>query len=149
MRNETVIRNIRNIPLKVATPNNKLDPEGLASSLHYHDELEFLAVMDGKFECTVYGKKYLAEAGDIVFVNSGVPHSTYKLTPCNTGLVQFRESDWTDEDITKIIKYSMRFQSQLSYPIVIFRDKNLFSAFEELFSEVKNKGNSYEKKRWS
>ncbi len=143
MRNETVKNNIENIAVRVNVPDEISEP-GPASSVHYHDELEFITVCEGSFECVVNDKRYVAYAGDVIFINSGIPHSTNKLTPCKTGLVQFRENEWTDGNITKIIKYSMRFQSQLSYPVAVFNDKDLFMAMEELFSEVEEKRRSYE-----
>jgi hypothetical protein len=39
----------------------------------------------------------------VVFVGSGVPHSTRYVLPSRTGLVQFRENDFLSSSITKII----------------------------------------------
>ena len=145
MYNETVRGNVINTALRATLP-----PEGVADAagkncpIHYHDELEFLAVYEGEFGCTVYDKEYVARAGDVIFINSRVPHSTRNITPTRVGLVQFKESDFIDTEITKVIKYSMRFHSQVASPIKMFRLSELFEALNLILREVSEKKNSYE-----
>lgn len=144
MRNETVLNNIKGIPIRINVPRERFSTVGNVCSIHYHDELEFIVVLEGKFECTAYGKKYVAESGDVIFINSRVAHSTCALTPCRTGLIQLRESKWTETETDNIIRYSTRFRSQLSYPVVVFKEKEFFSVFTELFEEVSKMERSYE-----
>lgn len=145
MRNETVKSNIPNTTVRAWRPNLEIAvPAGDESTLHYHDELEFICVYEGRFSCTVYDKEYIAEAGDVIFINARVPHSTLRLTPCKKGLLQFRESEFNDNEIAKIIKYSMRFQSQVYYPIKIFSSPALFDAINDIFDETAEKQKSYE-----
>ena len=143
MRNETVESNIPNTAVR-ASCDRQLSPPGQASAIHYHDELEFLLVYEGRFICTVYDKEYIAEAGDVIFINSRVPHSTYRVTSCRTALLQFRESEFSDTEVTKIVKYSMRFQSQVYYPIMVFTDSSLFATIDEIHRENSAKDKSYE-----
>jgi len=143
MKNETVKSNIPNTSVR-ASGERRLLPEGQISALHYHDELEFITVYEGSLVCTVYDREYFAEAGDVIFVNARVPHSTRRASPSRTGLLQFRESEFNDTEITKIIKYSMRFQSQVSYPITVFRDPDLFRVINEILDESTEKRKSYE-----
>ena len=126
MRNETVRANVTNTTVRAAAAPTYTNEAGDASSIHYHDELEFLPIYEGTFSCTVYDKEYIAHAGDVIFINSRVPHHTKRLTPARNGLLQFRENDFNDNEVTKIIKYSMRFQSQVYYPIKIFSPRFLF-----------------------
>jgi AraC-like DNA-binding protein/mannose-6-phosphate isomerase-like protein (cupin superfamily) len=143
--NETVKGNVINTALKASLPpEGQKGRVGDVCRIHYHDELEFLAVYDGVFGCTVYDKEYIAKAGDVIFINSRVPHSTRNVEPARVGLVQFKESDFVDTEITKIIKYSMRFQSQVSSPIRIFHSEELFDALDLILKEVDEKKNSYE-----
>lgn len=145
MRNETVLSNIPNTNAKVQLRNPELVSKvGTISTLHYHNELEFISVYDGEFICEVYGKEYLAEAGDVIFINSRVPHATRTNTPKRTGLLQFSENNFYDDEITDLIKYSMRFQSQLSCPIAVFKGHELFAVLDEIFNEVEEKKRSYE-----
>ena len=144
MRNETVRANVTNTTVRAAAAPSYAEAVGHASSIHYHDELEFLPIYEGTFSCTVYDKEYIAHAGDVIFINSRVPHSTKRLTPVRNGLLQFRENDFNDNEVTKIIKYSMRFQSQVYYPIKIFSSKELFDVVDEILTESDEKNKSYE-----
>ena len=145
MRNETVLGNIPNISARVhMRHHSEYAPVGCASTIHYHTELEFISVYDGVFVCEVYGKEYVATSGDVIFVNSRVPHSTYVREPSRTGLLQFAEKDFYDDEITDIIKYSMRFQSQLACPVAVFKAHSLFPVLDEIFSEFDGKAHSYE-----
>lgn len=146
MYNETVRGNVINVALKASLQPSEagLSSVGSVCRMHYHDELELLVVYEGVFGCTVYDKEYTAERGDVIFFNSRVPHSTRTIEPARVGLVQFKESDFIDTEITKIIKYSMRFQSQVSSPVRIFRSPELFDALDLILREVAEKRNSYE-----
>lgn len=145
MYNETVKGNVINTALRATLPaEGHLGKVGAVCQIHYHDELEFLSVYEGVFSCTVYDKEYVAKAGDVIFINSRVPHSTKNLEPTRVGLVQFKESDFIDNEITKLIKYSMRFQSQVSSPVRVFTSKELFEALDLILKEVGKKESSYE-----
>ena len=145
MYNETVRGNVINTALRAALqPQNGKTSVGLTCKMHYHDELEFLVVYEGVFCCSVYNKLYRAKAGDVIFINSRVPHTTITEEPARIGLVQFKESDFIDTEITKIIKYSMRFQSQVSSPVRVFSSKDLFDALDLILREVEGKEGSYE-----
>ena len=145
MINQTVLSNIPNTSACVQMRADKPNPHvGRCSSIHYHTELEFISIYEGEFLCRVYGKDYTAEAGDVIFVNSRVPHETFSLSPSRTGLLQFGESNFYDGEITKIIKYSMRFQSQLSCPVAVFKKSELFSILDDTYEEARMKRHSYE-----
>jgi AraC-like DNA-binding protein len=144
MFNEQIRSTVTKTPVYVGKYPTAITDAGDIVGIHYHDELEFIAILEGKFECTAYGKKYVAEAGDVIFINSRVAHYTCALTPCKTGLIQLRESKWTETETDNIIRYSTRFRSQLSYPVVVFKEKELFSVFTELFEEVNKMERSYE-----
>ena len=92
MKNETVKSNIYNTLGRVTPPADRPIAPSNVSYLHYHDELELISVYEGEFICTVYGKDYIARAGEVIFINSRVPHSTRCTVPASTGLVQFKES---------------------------------------------------------
>lgn len=144
MVNETVRGNVSKTSVRASQGteiNNKI---GTVSEIHYHDELEFLPIYEGTFYCSVYDKEYVAHKGDVIFINSRVPHSTYRREPSRTGLLQFKESDFNDNEFTRLIKYSMRFQSQVYYPIKIFSSPELFEVITDILSESEKKNKSYE-----
>ena len=115
------------------------------SGVHYHDELEFLPVFSGSFLCRVDGRDYIASSGEIIFINAGVPHETYAIEEGTvTALVQFRESNYINLEIRKIIKYSVRLLNLESTPVRILNSKELFSLVEEILIECEEKKNAYE-----
>ncbi len=115
------------------------------SDVHYHDELEFLPVFSGRFLCRVDGVDYIARSGEIIFINAGVPHETHVIEEGTvTALVQFRESNYINLEIRKIIKYSIRLLNLESTPVRILNSKELFALFEEILVECEEKKNAYE-----
>ena len=76
MRNEIVKRNVTKMSI-YAGPGVLVHEGRQISSLHRHEELEFLPIYSGLFHCySESGARYDATAGDVIFVNSGVPHAT-------------------------------------------------------------------------
>ena len=115
------------------------------AELHYHDELEFLPIYSGRFCCTVDGVDHIAEAGDIIFINSGVPHETSCLAEgTQNGLLQFRESAYTASEIRKIIKYSVKFQNLDGEQVRILKSKELFDLIDQIMTECSEKNDAYE-----
>ena len=64
----------------------------LISHMHFHPELELLYIDSGKFECKIENNhSIIASQGDIIFINTNVPHSTFYIedNSANT-LIQFK-----------------------------------------------------------
>lgn len=142
MFNQTVKSNIPKTtihasPIRIGTGKGSFPP-------HRHDELELLLIYEGVYCCTVAGKDYIARAGDVVFVNSGVPHSTHSLEPSITGLLQFKQTNFLDPDIARIIKYSVRLNNLSDEPVKILHSKMLFDTIKEIFDESEKKETAYE-----
>ena len=115
------------------------------SPIHYHDELELLPIYEGSFACRVNGKDYVANAGEVIFVGGGVPHETFSLTASvDSGLLQFRESDYLNTEIRKIIKYSVKLQNTEGAPVHILRSPMIFSAVDSIMRECEEKCSAYE-----
>lgn len=146
MKNEQVKNNMPKLTARVAFKNHDAQPtpDGVISQLHYHDELEFLAIFSGEFVAVVDDVEYVAHPGDVVFINAGVPHKTMSKTPYNTGLIQFRENNFLDSEIAKVIKYSARLGSLSESKIRILRSEELFKTFSEIAEESINKKSAYE-----
>lgn len=118
---------------------------GQVAALHYHDELEFLPVFRGSFLCRVDGVDYVAKEGEIIFINAGVPHETYSIENGTvTALVQFRESNYINTEIRKIIKYSLKFRSLESTPVRILNSSELFDVINNILTECEEKKSAYE-----
>ena len=82
---------------------------GLICDMHLHKEYEFLYIPSGRLKCVTTDGEYILEAGDVLFVNSYVPHSTYAETDDTfTTMVQFNSpivSDSSLHYITRFLKF--------------------------------------------
>ena len=144
MKIENVMPNIPKLDI-CARRGSACRSAGKIADLHYHDELEFLPIYSGKFCCRVDGTDYIAKEGDIIFINAGVPHATSSLEDgTESGLLQFRESNYLNTEIRKIIKYSVKFQHCESAPVRIIRSRELFDTVNELLLECERKACAYE-----
>ena len=143
MRNETVKSNIPKTTIFVR-PSSERRESGFVASPHRHDELELLLVYDGVFCFTVYGKEYIGRSGDIIFVNSGVPHSTHAIEPSVTGLLQFKQTNFLDADVARIIKYSVKLSNLSDEPVKILHSPELFATIKEIFDESEAKRTAYD-----
>ena len=144
MKEQNIKFNIPKLAIfaKGAIQDNKI---GRISELHYHDELEFLNIHSGKLSCRVDGVDYFAQKGDIVFVNAGIPHETFSYDDTTRyTLVQFRESQFVNTEIRKIIKYSVKFQSWEGAPVRILHSEDIASALEEIVAECERSARAYE-----
>lgn len=144
MRNETVANNVPKTTIH-AHVADKRDIVGVIASTHYHDELELLPIFEGEFVAVVDGTEYKAYEGDVIFINSGVPHMTKNYQPgCISGLVQFKESNFLGNDISRVIKYSLKYHALSDCPIKVIKSKVLFDTLAELFEEINAKRVGYE-----
>ena len=144
MREQNIKFNIPKLAI-FAKRDEKNHPHGRVSELHYHDELEFLLIHSGKLSCRVDGLDYYAEAGEIVFVNAGIPHETFSYSSdTRYDLVQFRESQFVNTEIRKIIKYSVKFQSWEGAPVRILHSPEIAAALGAIVTECENERRAYE-----
>ena len=58
--------------------------------MHYHAEFEILQIIEGKLKCTTQTGFVVAEEGDIIFINEGIPHYTEISAGTLNRLIQFR-----------------------------------------------------------
>ena len=143
MRNETVKSNIPKTTICVR-PKNEKPVTGQISTPHRHDELELLLIYEGVFCLTAYGKEYVGRSGDIIFVNSGVPHETHAIEPSITGLLQFKQTNFLDADMARIIKYSVKLSDLSGEPVKLLRSEELSAAMRDIFDESTAKRTGYD-----
>lgn len=142
MRNELVKSNVPR--LTACIRRNRSVAAGSTSPLHYHDELELLSVISGELLCTVGDTVFRGMAGDVIFVNARVPHSTYMKTDTDYSLVQFREADFVDGEILKIIKYSARFKNADDEQVRIIRSPELSTLLDSVIREAEGQDVAYD-----
>lgn len=93
-------------------------------SLHFHDEIELLAITKGTKILEVNGHTYALLPGDVAFLNSRVPHLTYDMPPTGEAvLIQFRTEDFCEwaED-SSALRHLIRFTDKADEnPVYVFR----------------------------
>ena len=144
MHNENVKSTLQRLPIHVSEYPKHRSEAGQTVNLHYHDEIEFVVVFDGSFLIEADGERYIASEGDVVFVGSGVPHSTVHLAPSLTSLIQFRENDFLSSGITRIIKYSVKYSNLSGERVRIIKNPLLFDSLTRLIIEAEEKNPAYE-----
>ncbi len=119
--------------------------KGLIANFHYHEEIELLIVKEGTLACHTPDKVVYGDTGDVIFINSAVPHKTEAF---NDGvsycLLQFKESDYTATEMQKIIKYSIRYQGLSEEPVAVIRADVIAEEFEKILFEAENSACGYE-----
>ena len=146
MQNQVVLSNVPRMTIHVgADKEPRTVPPGFICGVHYHEEIELLIVKKGIFCVTVDGKTYEASAGDVVFINSGVPHATHSIeTPLQTGIIQFKESDFVDAENSQIINYSSKLKSISEVAVAVISDAGFFGATVKLVDEAIEQNTAYD-----
>jgi AraC-like DNA-binding protein len=85
-------------------------------------------------------EELVAKAGDVIFVNAGVPHRTFSIKPRASGLVQFRESDYVNGELSRIVRYSRKMHGIENTPVTIVKSKELFDVLTEIIEEGEASG---------
>lgn len=74
MRNEIIPNVLPELPVNISSA--RLPKSGMICDVHYHDEIELIYVTEGKLTCIIDDKPTAARAGQIIFVNTRIPHWT-------------------------------------------------------------------------
>ncbi len=123
MREQVIIPTLPNSTVHIsgfARPAQK----DYVCSAHVHTEFEILTMYDGYTEFYVNDKMYRVEKGDIIFVNSRVPHSTNIYAGARAFYVQFGVGMNTEDKHTKFSKYLARFINNDNEDVVIFKKES-------------------------
>ncbi len=150
MRNELVRSSLSTLPVHIGCGASSFECP-MDCPLHYHDEIELLAIINGEKRVWVDEKEYLLSKGDVAFINSRVPHRTEDLPPnISTVLLQFRPDTFQPEPVeSRALRHLARFvDSAGDNPIRIFRCRNgeeeLFRYMMQIKEEYESKKASYE-----
>lgn len=134
MQNERIIPNISTVPLKIA-PWSTHSKKRL-SDLHYHNEVELLACRGGTISAVVNNEKYYISDGEVLFLNSRVPHETFDESENSQSMfIQFRiESFLTSpsEDIAKFLTYLRRNTTKTAH---LIKDPAIINAMCNILEE--------------
>lgn len=135
MYNELVKSNVPEMPLRVWRNYTPLSKPSTCN-LHFHDEIEMIAMTDGVKHIWVDEVEYILTAGDVVFINSRIPHRVQIDPPhSNHVVLQFRADAFLDlPHENRPLRHLARFLNNASEcPIRVFH-KNTDG--DELFRYV-------------
>lgn len=105
MQRELVKNNVPGLPVRISTaylPTKEL----VVAPIHIHDDIEILAGECGILNVEIDGEHIKLGKGDIIVINSRVPHSTYTSVEMTSYiLLQFRIEKLRSGEFEKINKY--------------------------------------------
>ncbi len=91
----------------------------ILSHMHLHKEYEFLTIKSGAIRCVTSDNEYIAEVGDVLFINTYIPHSTYSARGNETNsMIQFNSPVSSDS----IFRYIVRLARISDVPCFVFKN---------------------------
>ena len=77
----------------------------VGSNLHFHNEFELIQILDGKLKVKTDHSDFSGQTGDIIFIDSRVPHQTEAFPDCSTKilLIQFDPKQTQDSYLLKLM----------------------------------------------
>ena len=104
MYNEQIVFNNLN-RMTFVLPETAVD-KGPVCGMHFHSELEFLYVNSGTMKYCTDDAEYIAKKGDVMFINSKVPHCTEALTDdCSHSFIQFKEPKMENDHMRYLSRF--------------------------------------------
>ena len=144
MKNELIKTNIPGAGVLLKSHLSKGIETAVHSEMHYHDEIELLAVTEGELFCVVSGKSYRCQKGDVLFFSARIPHSTYlENSFCNYTLIQFRPEHFLG-DSNNTGKYFNRFIRNADLPFAILHNDELFEIIAKALAEQQKHAEAFE-----
>ena len=94
MQNERVRRNLADIHAFLSKTEG-VNQIGKICDIHYHDEIELILVTGGRISCHLDGGELVAKTGEVIFIDSRIPHWTEaESADCAYILLQFIPDDF-------------------------------------------------------
>ncbi len=143
MRNEIVSASLPNTLVHISYQKTT---KNYICKVHLHDEIELLRVVKGILKCSVGEEEYYAKEGEVIFVNSRVPHHvTVVGEKTEQVLVQYRIDNYIDNSMSKIGSVLARFSEYTDRQCCVITDcKELCTFIDLIYSEFIGKGEGYE-----
>lgn len=127
-------------------PNSSIHISGFARPaksdaffpIHIHNEFEVLRIYEGHTIFYIYDKEYSVEEGDIIFVNSLVPHKTQIFKNSRAFFVQFSVDISSGDKATHLSKYLSRFINFDNDSVVLInKNDSINSSLSELLESIR------------
>ena len=72
---------VHGLPVPIEAEYRKHKDTGFSGLYHYHDYYELIYCLSGEFNVLTYDKSYRLNAGDVIFINTNMPHGIDFITP--------------------------------------------------------------------
>ncbi len=143
MKNEIVAASLPNTPVHISYQKSK---KNYLCKVHLHDEIELLRVVSGRLKCVVGEEEYFATEGEVIFVNSRVPHLvTVAEGATEQILVQYRIDNYIDNSISKIGTVLARFSEYTDRQCFVVQNcPELCESIDVMYKEFAGKKIGYE-----
>lgn len=123
MLNQLVIPSIPNSSIHISGYARPAK-QNYSFPLHLHNEFEILRMYEGKTVFCIYEKTYIVDEGDIIFINSLVPHSSEIYSGARAFFVQFSVDINSLDNSTHLSKYLSRFINFDNDSVVMIKKDN-------------------------
>lgn len=112
---------------------------------HWHEECEIIRIKQGEFHACLNEKEFIAYAGDIIFVNSGVLHSGLPYNNCRYECIVFKLSSFIKHNITcKKILLDFINQTLVVYHHFKAENKIIHDIIWKIFDDAQEQKPGYE-----
>lgn len=137
MQNERVRRNLADIHafLSKTEIGNGI---GKICEIHYHDEIELILITGGSLKCCVDGGQITAECGEVIFVDSRIPHWTESASEdCVYILLQFIPDEFEPggRGVRNASHPLYRFARTGAQSAQVIRDSAVVGALQNIWAE--------------
>ena len=115
-----IIRFDYGIPVNAYPAGTDCTEKGqILSNMHLHNEYEFLGIEEGTIKCVTPDKEFFADAGDLLFINTHTPHSTFDVKGgLKNNMVHFDSPISTDS----VFRYVIRLSKVSDTPCFVFKN---------------------------
>ena len=145
MYNEQINLSMSQLPIRVT--NNLVELcDGHLCPIHYHDEIEFLLVVQGAMMCEADDIKYTLNQGDVLFVNSRTPHMT---TILNNKTMYILLQLGAPSSGNGPLRYVSKFLKTNNRPCHLFKkstaeNEEIYAHIMNIYEENQKRNNAYE-----
>lgn len=142
MKNERVIPNISEVPLRISGWHDHSKKQ--LSALHYHDEIELLACSRGSISAIIDNVRYTIRENEIIFINSRVPHETFcEEDQSSYMFIQFRRESFMPSPSDRMAKYLSHLKRNTSGAVSIIKNPAIFESMCAIVREQNEKQAGY------
>ena len=121
------------------------------TDIHLHNEIEIIQTLDGCMKFTVQDEEIICNVGDIIIINSNIPHASENIIP-NTQQMMFQadisllDINNNEDTVHKHLYSFLTFTSKPYYylPRSSSMNRELSRYLKNINSEITNKDDSYE-----